>query len=132
VDSDLVKRAYEDAGSPIAKQVGKCGEDLAKALRLFTAPIQLLATAQDRFDRWLSKVRNSVPEQYQVEADPQIAGPVLMNLRFMDEDNELRHLYLNLLEAAIDERFRNKAHPGVLVYRPMIGSTTGVGDVRFR
>lgn len=112
VDSKLAMRAYEDLVTDSAKQAGHLAADTFKVFRLFTAPIQLLATAQDRFELWLNKVRDAVPPERQVEAAPEIAGPVLMNLRFMSDVNELRELYLNLLKLAIDRDYRNKAHPG--------------------
>lgn len=113
-NSELAKRAYEDAASGPAKQVGEFATDSLKALRLFTAPIQLLAMAQDRFRRWLDEVRENVPEDRQIEAAPEIAGPVLMNLRFLTEENELRKLYLQLLTLAIDRENCKRAHPGFI------------------
>ena len=114
VDSKVVERAYEDAGSEPAKEIGKLGVDIVRTFRLFTAPFQLLATAQVRFENYLNDVRNAVPRDRQIQADPQIAGPVLMNLRFIDEENDLRHLYLNLLKLAIDSEHCEEAHPGFI------------------
>ena len=91
---------------------GEVLEDTAKAFRLFTAPIQLLASAQDRFERWLDEIRNAVPVERQVEARREIAGPALMNLRFLDEQSELKNLYLNLLRSAIDTETQDLLHPG--------------------
>ncbi len=114
VDSKLAERAYEDVGSSAAKQIGRLAEDSLKAFRLFTAPIQLLASAQDRFERWLEQVRARVPEERQIEAAPEIAGPALLNLRFLDDNNPLSQLYLNLLQLAIDRDNCHKAHPAFL------------------
>lgn len=114
LDSKVAQRAYEDVASEPARQVGHLSTDIVKTFRLFTAPIQLLATAQDRFERWLGKLRDSVPEDRQVEAAPEIAGPALMNLRFLSEENQLRYLYLNLLRLAIDRDHRAEAHPGFI------------------
>ncbi|MBM0105284.1 DUF4393 domain-containing protein [Steroidobacter sp. S1-65] len=114
VDSKLIHRSYQDLASPAAKQLGELAGDTIKAFRLFTAPIQLLAAGQERFGRWLDAVRDSVPRERQREAPPEIAGPVLMNLRFMDESSKLHHLYLNLLRAAIDQENVANAHPGFI------------------
>tara|TARA_R110001583_G_scaffold195306_1_gene371602 strand:+ start:4175 stop:4852 length:678 start_codon:yes stop_codon:yes gene_type:complete len=112
IDSKLMEKVYEDAASPATKQLGHFGEDTVKALRLFTAPIQLLATGQDRFERWLNDIRVSVPIEKQCEAKAEIAGPILMNLRFMDESSPLHKAYLNLLKSAINSDTRDYIHPG--------------------
>src|SRR5208337_3598331 len=52
-----------------------------------------------------------VPEDRQQEAAPSIAIPILMDLRFMEDDNPLTELYLNLLARAIDKERCNEAHP---------------------
>jgi hypothetical protein len=114
VDSEIVKRAYEEAASEPMRQVGKLTTDLIKTFRLFTAPVQLLASYQDRLEGYLNSVRASVPKERQVEAPSEIAGPVLMNLRFMSDENELKNLYLNLLKLAIDKEHQKRAHPGFI------------------
>ena len=112
VDSEVARKIYQDAVSPSAIQAGQAAEDLAKALRLFTAPVQLLAGYQDRLARWLEEVRSRVPEERQVEAPSNLAGPVLMNLRFEEESSCLKDMYLNLLTASIDKENQTNAHPG--------------------
>lgn len=111
LDAKTTQKVYDDALSPTAKQVGKFGGDVAKAFHLFLAPFQLLAVAQDRFERWLDDVRSRVPVERQVEAPANIAGPVLMNLRFEDDNSILKDMYLNLLTAAIDKNRQGEAHP---------------------
>lgn len=113
-ESELAKRAYEDALSKPAVQIGKLTSDTIQAFRLFTAPIQLLATAQERFEVWLDGIRKTVPVERQIEAAPEIAGPILMNLRFMNDENELKNLYLRLLAHAIDRESCDQVHPGFI------------------
>ncbi len=114
LDSETVQKIYEDGLSKPIKQIGALGEDFIKALRLFTAPIQLLASYQDRLRGYLDDVRNRVPQEKQTEAPAHVAGPVLLNLRFIEEDNILKELYLNLLAAAIDKDRQQRAHPGFI------------------
>jgi hypothetical protein len=111
LDSKTAKRVYEDAVSPSARQVGAIGQDTLKALRLFTAPIQLAAAYQDRLELWLEEVRNRVPVERQVQASASIAGPVLLNLRFEDDSSIFKAMYLNLLTHAIDSQSNDMAHP---------------------
>lgn len=111
VESEVVNKAYDDLAASPLREGGKFLTDLAKSFRLFTAPIQLLAVAQDRLAAFCDRVRAKVPEDRQQEAAPSIALPVLMDLRFMEDENPLTELYLNLLARAIDKERCNEAHP---------------------
>ena len=111
-DSKLVQSLYKDlekAGVP--EQSGTLLTDTINAFRLFTAPIQLLALGQDLLETRLERVRNKVPEERQIEAHPQIAGPILQNLRFMVDGDILTEMYLNLLARTIDRDRVGEAHP---------------------
>ncbi len=110
-ESELAIKAYDDLLADAMKEGGKTLADTVKAFRLFTAPIQLLALAQDRLASFCEKVRSKVPEDRQQEAAPSIALPILMDLRFMEDDNPLTELYLNLLARAIDKERCSEAHP---------------------
>ena len=107
----VVEKVYDDAiGRPL-KQVGGLGEDLLKALRLFTAPLQLLASYQDRLEVFLSKTVNKVPEERRQQADPSIAGPIIEKIKYLEEENCLSDLFSNLLAKAIDKERFGEAHP---------------------
>jgi hypothetical protein len=110
-DSKLPNKAYDDLLTAPLQETGKGLTDLVKVFRLFLAPIQLLAVAQDRLAGFCDRVRTKVPEDRQQEATPSIALPVLMDLRFMEDDNPLTELYLNLLARSIDKERCNEAHP---------------------
>jgi hypothetical protein len=114
VDSMLANKAYDDLLADAMRAGGQVLVDTVKAFRLFTAPIQLLAVAQDRLAAFCDRVRAKVPEDQQQEAAPSIALPILMDLRFMEDDNPLTKLYLNLLTRAIDKERCNEAHPAFL------------------
>jgi len=108
---DTVKKIYEDAASQPIQESSKAATDLVKALRLFTAPIQLLGAYQDRLSKYLDKVRGNVKEENQIEAPPSISGPVLDRLRYLEDENYLTELYLTLLSKAIDKERVQEAHP---------------------
>lgn len=110
-DSKLLNKAYDDLLADAMKEGGQALVNTVKAFRLFTAPIQLLAVAQDRLKAFCEKVRQRVPEERQVEAPPSIALPVLLSLRYMEDDNLLTELFLNLLARAIDKERQGEAHP---------------------
>lgn len=108
---DTVKKIYEDAASQPVQETSKAVTDLVKAARLFTAPIQLLAAYQDRLSKYFDKVRGAVREENQIEAPPSISGPIIERLKYLEDENYLTDLYLNLLSRAIDKERVKEAHP---------------------
>ena len=109
-----IEKAYDDAASQPMKEVGKTATDILKTLRLFTAPFQLAATLQDRLENYLNRVRNNVPTEKQIECHPIIAGPIIDRLKYLDDNNKLTTLFLNLLERAINVDRVNEAHPAFI------------------
>jgi Abortive infection alpha len=110
-DSQLANKAYDDLAAGAMREGGKALTELVKAFRLFLAPIQFAAAWQDRLAAYCDRVRAKVPEDRQQEAASSIALPILMDLRFMEDDNPLTKLYLNLLARVIDKERCNEAHP---------------------
>lgn len=111
-ESQLANQIYNEAGSPAVKELGKLATDVTKTLRLFTAPFQLAALAQDRFQVWLEQARSRVPLERQVQAPANIAGPALKAMLFMEEDNPLAKMFVNLLSQTIDKDKQGNVHPG--------------------
>ena len=109
--AETLKRIYEDGLSDSVKESGKMLADFIKAARLFTAPVQLLASYQDRLSKHFENVRNAVPEENQIPALASISGPIIERLKYLEDDNYLTDLYLNLLKRAIDKDRVNEAHP---------------------
>jgi hypothetical protein len=109
--SPAVTKGYDDLLSAPLQESGKVLTDMVKAFRLFTAPLQLLALAQDRLAIFCDSIRKAVPEERQIEAAPSIAIPVLLALRQTEDESPLIDLYLNLLRRAIDRDRVQEAHP---------------------
>src|SRR4051794_26582250 len=97
-----VKAVYQDAIHPAAKQAGDLGEDVMKAVRLALAPIQLLAVAQDRFQRFIEHSVGRVPPERQISPRPQIVGPVLEGVRYETEGTPIDEMFSQLLSASMD------------------------------
>jgi hypothetical protein len=110
-ESQLARDVYADVAREPLKEVSGITVDFLKAVRLITAPFQLLAAYQDRLKAFCEYVRQGVPEERQMEASASIAGPILMDLRFMEADNPVTELFLNLLRRAIDRERAHEAHP---------------------
>lgn len=114
VGAKTVEKIYDDGLSTATKESGKALTDIAKSLRLFTLPFQLAASLQDRLDRYFQKVRNEVPNDRQIDSPPMIAGPIIERLKYLEENNHLTELFLNLLARSIDTERINEAHPAFI------------------
>lgn len=111
IGADLAKKVYEDGVSDAVKEAGKTGVDLVKVFRLFMTPFHFLANYQERLEKYLDRVRESVAEDQQMEAPASISGPILEKLKYLDENNYLTDFYLELLSRAINKERISEAHP---------------------
>ena len=109
-----MEKIYDDGLSSSTKETGKALTDIVKTFRLFTLPFQYAATLQDRLDKYFHKVRNDVPNERQIDSPPMIAGPIIERLRYLEENNHLTELFLNLLARSIDKERINEAHPAFI------------------
>lgn len=114
LDSKTIEKAYDDALSGPLKETSSAIVDLVKALKLFMAPIQLLASYQNRLTMYLNKVSSKVPERQHMVAPASIGGPIIEKFKYLEEDNILTELYMNLLARAIDKNRIGEAHPAFL------------------
>ena len=105
------EKAYDDLLHPVAKELGNVAENTLKAARLVIAPIDYLAAQQDRYKLFLGKVAKQVPEEQMIPAHPQIAGQILDNIRYIENESIISDLYANLLARAIDNERVSEAHP---------------------
>ena len=111
INSQVAKWTYKDGVSSSVKQVGALTTDTLKTLRLFTAPLQLLAAYQDRFEKFCDRVRDRVPEVEQCAAPPEIARPVMEAFASTSDDSPMMSMFEELMAKAIDKREANKLSP---------------------
>jgi hypothetical protein len=111
VNSKIAENIYEDTASGALKEVGKIGADLAKTARLFLAPFQVTALFQTRFEKYLKSLEGRVPEECRIEVHPQISGPALESMRYIDETEVLWSMFCELLSKAADSRNVQYVHP---------------------
>jgi len=111
IDPATIDKFYEDLLADPLTEISTAATDVIKTARLFTAPFQILGAFQDRFARLLDRVVRQVPEENQMIAPSHIAGPIFERLKYLEEDNVLTELYLNLLARAIDRERIDEAHP---------------------
>jgi len=106
-----IETIYKDVAQPAFKEIGDAARNTIKASRFLLAPIDYLAAQQDRWQNYLKRVNDKVPEKNMIPAHPQIAGPVLEGLRYLEEENIISELFVNLLARAIDKERVSEAHP---------------------
>ena len=111
INSDVAKWTYKDGLSSSVKQVGALSTDTLKALRLFTAPLQLLAAYQDRYEKFCDRVRERVPESQQCEAAAEIARPVMEAFTSTSDGSVMMSMFEELMAKAIDKREAMKLSP---------------------
>lgn len=106
-----VKDIYEDLAQPAIRETGAALGSVAKVARFALAPIDYLASFQDRWQRYLKRLSEKVPEERLLEPDPQVAGRIIEGLRYADEDGIIAEMFLNLLARALDKNRVGEAHP---------------------
>lgn len=106
-----IKDLYDDLAKPATREVGAALGNVAKVARFVLALIDYLAAQHGRWQRYLERVAQKVPEDRRVEAHPQLAGPALEGLRYLGETELIAELFINLLARAIDCERVNEAHP---------------------
>ena len=111
LESNVVEKAYGDVASPAFKELGKVGADVVKTARLLLAPLQIAATFQDRLERFLHQLEERVPEERRIEVMPEVAGPALESMRYLDEEGALWGMFREILFKAADKNFVGLVHP---------------------
>jgi hypothetical protein len=111
LESKVVEKVYDDAASPGFRELGKVGVDVVKTARLILAPLQIAATFQDRFERFLRELNERVPEDRRIEVVPEIAGPALESMRYLNEGSALWDMFREILFKASDKNFTELVHP---------------------
>lgn len=110
----LPARIYDDAVSPAAKEVGAT---IAVAVRLALSPANfVLRTAQEAFDYAQNQVQERFTKWRTDPADvvpppPEVVGPVVQALQYINDDSSLHDMFLNLLARAMDKNTQGSIHP---------------------
>lgn len=107
----VLEKIYDDAISPGAQEVGKMGVDVAKVVRLFLTPVQFLAAFNDRLQPMFDRIGRRVPEERRVDAAPQIVGPSIEAMRYLDDRSELWQMFEEILTQAVDKERVKDIHP---------------------
>lgn len=111
VPKETIGKAYDDAISGPAKELGKLGVDAVKAARLVLFPLQIAATLQDRVATMLQRIGQRVPENRRIEAPAELVGPALERMKYLDDKSELWRMYEEVLTKSVDRERAGAVHP---------------------
>jgi len=111
IGKDTVLQIYKDSLSNPLSEVSSILTDLIKTVRLFTAPLQVIATLQERLQKYLKQISDRVPPDKIISPDTAYSGQIIQKLTFIDDNHYLKDYYLNLLEKSINADHLNIAHP---------------------
>lgn len=111
--TEVFKTAYTDAFQPGAKELGKAGETLGRAVNAALAPVRGAVWGIEQIESFVkSKVlekleqKKVAPESVQIP-DPDIAVPSIEALRY----TKLKEEFANLLASSMDKNSAALAHP---------------------
>ena len=111
LDSKTAQKIYDDGLSTPVKEMGKILTDGVKTLRLICAPFQLTAGFQDRLEVWIDRVVRKIPEERLQPVPARLGGPVIQELQYLDDGDDITEMYLHLLKKAMDKETEDIAHP---------------------
>ncbi|WP_417559827.1 Abi-alpha family protein [Marinomonas sp.] len=106
-----IEKIYDDLARKSVVQVGDIALNSIKAARCILAPIDYLAAQQDKLQNHLKRVNDKVPENRQINAHPLLTGPIIDNLKYVEEESLISEMFENLLARAIDRERASEAHP---------------------
>jgi hypothetical protein len=112
--SPVVKDIYSEALSPAAKEIGRALGTVGQSVNAVLLPIRAMVWGFDKLDKWLFgrlEERFKGFEDKMVSPDPSIAVPTLMSLCYLNDKDELREMFINLLASSMHVDSRQTAHP---------------------
>jgi hypothetical protein len=114
----VAAKVYPDVIQPTAKKAGEALENVANLAATSLRSLNTIALAvnllHDRLDGWLKEKLGGVPPENIKPPPANIAGPAVLQLAFIQDDerlNELRNLYVELLASAMNTARESLAHP---------------------
>ncbi|RBO11941.1 Abi-alpha family protein [Pantoea sp. 3_1284] len=111
LDSKVAVSTYEDALSPGMKELSKVGTDLVKTARLIFAPLQIAASFQDRFERFLSEMNERIPDDRRVDIRPEVSSQAIESMKYIEESDTLWDLFKEVLFKSADKKYVHLVHP---------------------
>src|SRR5260221_5412854 len=111
VPKETIGKLYDDMVAGTAKEIGKFSADVTKTARLMLARLQVMAAFQDRFEKMVGRIRDRVPDARMIESPAELVGPVLEEMRDVDERSHLWKMYEEVLTKSVDQDQHENIHP---------------------
>lgn len=107
----VLEKFYDDALSGPAQQLGALGTDVAKVVRLFLLPIRIGAAYHDRLEKMFQRIAQKVPEEQRTSPPPELVGPALEGMNYLDDSGVLWQMFEELMTKSIDKDDIKSLHP---------------------
>src|SRR6266487_5275267 len=106
---------YKDALQPVAKEVGKSLQTLGGVVNLALEPLRGMVYGYElikvRLNKRLEEKLKGTKKENIIQPPLNVVGPLLDKYRYVENDEELSDLFVNLLANAMDKEHIKKAHP---------------------
>jgi len=79
--------------------------------RFLISPFEYLGNMHDKYLNFLKKVSDRVSNDELVEVHPKITGTIFENIKYLEEENILFDMFVELLASAISKKNASKVHP---------------------
>jgi len=111
-DDKLRTKVYDDVAKPSALAVGETAGNLVRtALRPINMILSGLNTVMERVQEKLSARFKNVPADKILEPPPHIAGQLLLGYPFVEGEETLREMFIELLAKSMIQDSRESVHP---------------------
>jgi len=126
----VVPEIYGDLLKPAAQELGTGLVILAKAVKAALFPIEGMVWGYENIRTYVSlkvtqRLAKTKPEN--IQPPPRyVAGPVLLNLRFVGKVPNLQEMYANLLAASMDKTTVQQTHPAFVSVIQQLSSDEAV------
>jgi len=111
LNSEPVKKFYDEGLSGPIQQASRFITDLMKAFRYMLPRLQTAAARQDALERDLAAYLETIPPSRRLELPERLKGPIIDQIEYLDDTDPLREMFLTLLKKAMDRETANVAHP---------------------
>lgn len=112
---ETVPALYEDSVQPLAKEVGKTGGLIGRAINAALSPLEkwILNTEYNVAEtkKLLEHRLANTPVEKIVAPEPYVAVPAFQAISYSMNSDELRELYANLLSKSMNSDTKNNVHP---------------------
>lgn len=115
VDSNLMKKTYDDLLQPGVQQVGKTLGTVTSVINTILAPVERYnlssAAKTERFKQDLQKKYEQIPPDKVVEPSINIIARSLEAIKYNLDETEIRELFLNLITSSMNKDKISLIHP---------------------